>query len=76
MLTFLKYLKVRYIDIHLDEKAQGMVEYAFLIAGVICLAAYLIYGDNHSKQVQRIFEDAGDSLDAANDVTNQKKGNG
>ena len=32
MLMFLKYLKVRYIDCHLDERAQGMVEYAVLIA--------------------------------------------
>ena len=74
MFTILKYLKARYIDTHLDERAQGMVEYALLIAGVICLAAYLIYGDNHGQKVEQIFEDTGDTLEAANESTNARKG--
>ena len=51
-----------------------MVEYALLIAGVICLAAYLIYGDNHGQKVEQIFEDTGDTLEAANESTNARKG--
>ena len=64
MPAILKYLKGRYIDSRLDEKAQGMVEYAVLIAGVICLAAYLIYGDNHGQAIERSFDNASETLEA------------
>ena len=73
MLTILKYLKTRYIDSHLDEKAQGMVEYALLIAFVVGIAAYLIYGNNSLGQnMQDTFDSASDTLDAAN--RNSKSG--
>ena len=67
MFTILKYLKTRYIDSHLDEKAQGMVEYALLIAFVVGIAAYLIYGNNSlGEKMQDTFDQAGTTLDAAN----------
>ena len=66
MLTILKYLKTRYIDSHLDEKAQGMVEYALLIAFVVGIAAYLIYGDNSvGSKIEGTFDNAGDVLNDA-----------
>ena len=74
MLTILKYLKARYIDSRLDEKAQGMVEYALLIAFVVGIAAYLIYGNNSLGQnMQDTFDSASDTLDAAN-RNSQKSG--
>ena len=74
MLTILKYLKTRYIDSHLDEKAQGMVEYALLIAFVVGIAAYLIYGDNNlGKGMQDTFDSADKMLDTAN--RNNSSGN-
>ena len=65
MLMFLKYLKVRYIDCHLDERAQGMVEYAVLIASVIGIAAYLIYGNSYEREIHHTFDGASETLDAA-----------
>ena len=67
MLMILKYFKVRYVDCRLDEKAQGMVEYAVLIAFVISIAAYLIYGSNHhyEQEIHQTFDGAGETLDAA-----------
>ena len=72
MLTILKYLKARYVDSHLDEKAQGMVEYALLIAFVVGIAAYLIYGDNSvGSNIEKTFDNAGDVLTDAQE--NAKK---
>ena len=68
MVTILKYLKARYVDSHLDEKAQGMVEYALLIAFVVGIAAYLIYGNDNTLQseMKETFQNAGNALDTAN----------
>jgi len=72
MLSILKYLKARYVDSHLDEKAQGMVEYALLIAFVVGIAAYLIYGDNSvGNNIEKTFDNAGDVLTDAQE--NAKK---
>ena len=68
MVTILKYLKARYIDSRLDEKAQGMVEYALLIAFVVGIAAYLIYGgggDTVGDKIEGTFNNAGELLDKA-----------
>ena len=66
MLTILKYLKVRYIDCRLNERAQGMVEYAVLIAFVISIAAYIIYGSDHYEQeIDQTFDGASETLEAA-----------
>ena len=66
MLAILKYFKARYIDPHLDEKAQGMVEYALLIAFLIGVATYLIYGERHEEErVREIFDSASETLDAS-----------
>ena len=65
MLMILKYLKMRYIDCHLDERAQGMVEYAVLIASIIGVAAYLIYGNSYGHELHNTFDGASETLDAA-----------
>ena len=51
-----------------------MVEYALLIAFVVGIAAYLIYGNNSLGQnMQDTFDSASDTLDAAN-RNSQKSG--
>ena len=65
MLTVLRYLKARYVDCHLNEKAQGMVEYALLVAFVVGIAAYLVYGgdgDGLGEKIEGTFDQAGDVL--------------
>ena len=75
MLTILKYLKARYVDSHLDEKAQGMVEYALLIAFVVGIAAYLIYGnDSLTDSMKETYDNAGKALDTANANSGEKIG--
>ena len=57
MIAILEYLKARY----LDEKAQGMVEYALLVAFVVGIGAYLVYGDNSLGQnIRGVFDSASD----------------
>ena len=66
MLTILKYFKARYIDTHLNEKAQGMVEYALLIAFLIGVSVYLFYGEHREQeQMRNIFDSASETLDAS-----------
>ena len=49
----------------LGEKAQGMMEYALLIACIISIAAYLIYGDNHGQAIERSIDNASETFEAA-----------
>lgn len=53
MLAMMKYLRDRY----LSEKAQGMVEYALIIAFVVALAVFLTNGDLGTA-IQNVFGDA------------------
>ena len=72
MLVILKYLKARYVDCHLDERAQGMVEYAVLIACVISIAAYLIYGNSYEREIHHTFDGASETLEAADRNNGEK----
>ncbi len=53
MLAMMKYLRDRY----LSEKAQGMVEYALIIAFVVALAVFLS-GGGLGEAIQGVFTDA------------------
>lgn len=51
MLEILKYLKARYVS----EKAQGIVEYALILAFVVIIAAGLFGGGSISESIQKVF---------------------
>ena len=46
MREIVKYLKVRYVDRYLDEKGQGMVEYALILVFVVGIAVVLSSSDS------------------------------
>ncbi len=46
MLTVLNYLRVRYMD----EKAQGIVEYALLLVFVVTIAIAVLFNNDNSLQ--------------------------
>ena len=50
----LDYLKARY----LDEKAQGMVEYALIIAFVVAIAVYLSSSGGLGEAISSTFDNA------------------
>lgn len=58
MVKCLWYAKDRY----LSQKAQGMVEYALIIAFVVVLAAVLMSNGGLSQSIQNIFGDANTQL--------------
>ncbi len=45
MLEMVEYAKA-WVDAHVSEKGQGMVEYALIIAFVVAIAVYLSSGDS------------------------------
>ena len=55
MLTMLNYFRVRYMS----EKAQGIVEYALVIAFVVAIGAVLVKTGQGSltEGIQKIFKD-------------------
>lgn len=58
MMEVLKYLKVRYIDTHMSEKAQGMVEYALVLAFVVGIGWFLLQGSNLGDAIEEVFTNA------------------
>ena len=58
----LKYLKARY----LTEKAQGMVEYALILAFVVVIAAFLTGNDGIGQAIQNVFQTVTNQLNTAN----------
>lgn len=62
MVKCLWYAKDRY----LSQKAQGMVEYALIIAFVVVLAAVLMSNDGISGAIQNVFGTAENTLNNAN----------
>lgn len=51
MLEILKYLKARYVS----EKAQGIVEYALILAFVVVIAAAIFQSGGISESIQNVF---------------------
>ena len=45
MKEIMEYLKVRYVDCYLNEKGQGMVEYALILVFVVGIAVILSSSD-------------------------------
>ena len=68
MLTLLKHIKARYVDAHVSEKAQGMVEYALIIAFVVGIGVFLLNSnDGIGQAIRDIFNTTGDTLNDAQD---------
>ncbi|WP_298465421.1 hypothetical protein [uncultured Mitsuokella sp.] len=69
MLSILNYLRVRYVN----QKAQGIVEYALLLALVVVVGAVLVGDNSIATYVKNIFSSVKDLLqNASTDAT--KKG--
>jgi len=58
MFTILEHLKNRYMS----QKAQGIVEYALILAFVVVVAAALINGGDLSDAVKNIFGNTANQL--------------
>lgn len=58
MFTILEHLKNRYMS----QKAQGIVEYALILAFVVVVAAALLSGGDLSNAVKSIFDNTADQL--------------
>ena len=58
MFTIFTHLKNRYMS----QKAQGIVEYALILAFVVVVAAALINGGNLSNAVKEIFGNTANQL--------------
>lgn len=59
MLEVIKYLKARY----LSEKAQGIVEYALILAFVLILATALTDPNGIKDKIEAVFARVGNQLD-------------
>lgn len=51
------YVKVRYLNRYLDEKGQGIVEYALILAFVVVVAVAIASGGELQTKVKKVFED-------------------
>ena len=58
MLEVIKYLKARY----LSEKAQGIVEYALILAFVLILAMALTNSNGVKDKIKAVFDDVSTQL--------------
>lgn len=59
MFTILYHLKNRYMS----QKAQGIVEYALILAFVVAIAIFITSGDNNlSEAVQGVFSKTADQV--------------
>lgn len=59
MLEIIKYLKARYVS----EKAQGILEYALILAFVVVVAAAIQNGADLQTKVSNVFSDATNLFD-------------
>ena len=64
MFTILYHLKNRY----LSQKAQGIVEYALILAFVVVVAAVLVGDDSLSGAISDVFGAAKDQVQAGADA--------
>ena len=62
MMEILNYLRTRYMS----EKAQGMVEYALIIAFVVVLAVALTQSDGLQSAIKNVFGSATDAVKKGN----------
>ena len=52
-----EYVKGRYLSRYLDEKGQGIVEYALILAFVVVVAVAIANGGDLQTKVKKVFED-------------------
>lgn len=69
MFTILYHLKNRY----LSQKAQGIVEYALILAFVVVVAAVLVGNDSLSNAISNVFGAAKTQVQAGADKANAAK---
>ena len=62
MYEIFEYLRARY----LTEKAQGMVEYALILAFVVVIAAFLVGNDSIGEAIKTTFTNVKTQLTTAN----------
>lgn len=55
MSAVMSYIKARYLS-RLDEKGQGIVEYALILAFVVIVAAAITNGGGLQEKVKSVFE--------------------
>ncbi len=58
MMAYLEYLRTRY----LDEKGQGMVEYALILAFVVVIAGYLTGNNSIGNAISSTFAKVASTL--------------
>ena len=58
MLEIVEYLKARYIS----EKAQGIVEYALILAFIVVVAAAITNAGDLQNKVKNVFTNVGNAL--------------
>ena len=68
MFTILYHLKNRY----LSQKAQGIVEYALILAFVVVVAAVLVGNDSLTNAISNVFGAAKTQVQAGADKANAK----
>ncbi len=56
MKMMLDYVKGRYLSRYLDEKGQGIVEYALILAFVVVVAAAITNSGTLKTKVSSVFE--------------------
>ena len=62
MLNAWDYVNVRY----LNQKGQGMVEYALILAFVVGIAAFLTGNDGIGQAIQNVFQTVTNQLNTSN----------
>ncbi len=65
MLKMVQYLKDRYMS----EKAQGMVEYALIIAFVVAIAVALSSDGGLANAISGVFSDATDQISSSGNTS-------
>ena len=65
MMEIWDYVKARYLSKIEDEKAQGIVEYALILAFVVVLALALTNAGGLKEKVMAVFTSVGNALSAS-----------
>ena len=60
----LDYVKARYLSRYLDERGQGIVEYALILGFVVVVAAFLTSGEagGIQKRIEAVFTKVKEAL--------------
>ena len=72
--AMLDYVKARYSTRSLDEKGQGVVEYALILAFVVAVAVALVGTDGIQAAIQTTFGNVSTTLNDANQTQSGGQG--